>query len=345
MDKIGLYKYLCSLPNVVQKDDWWCCTRCVLCGDSKKNPYKKRLYINCDPTKPDDPVWYKCFNCNACSILTKDMLNAIADGASMDALQGLRRANKSAFENSGSTKVNQYYNRKEIKMIFPSLRNKDYLLRKYQYLCRDRLGRMIPPEDFSMLKLVWSLKDFIGENHLKLQNSDVDPAILERDYLGFASVKNEYIVFRDITNRNKYRWYKYNIFNMHGNTSSYYAIQNGIDVMSREPIHIVIAEGTIDTLGILYHLYDGVQGNNIFLSTCNGAFEEPIRYYLGKGLVGSNIHIDCYIDNDTKYDFRKLRERLSPYVMGKKNIHIFHNTKQKDFGYPKEEIEREELML
>ena len=51
------------------------------------------------------------------------------------------------------------------------------------------------------------------------------------------------------------------------------------------------------------------------------------------------------IDNDTKYDFRKLRERLSPYVMGKKNIHIFHNTKQKDFGYPKEEIEREELML
>ena len=77
MDKIGLYKYLCSLPNVVQKDDWWCCTRCVLCGDSKKNPYKKRLYINCDPTKPDDPVWYKCFNCNACSILTKDMLNAI----------------------------------------------------------------------------------------------------------------------------------------------------------------------------------------------------------------------------------------------------------------------------
>ena len=345
MDKIGLYNYLCSLPNVVKKDDWWCCTRCVLCGDSKKNPYKKRLYINCDPTKPDAPVWYKCFNCNSCSVLTKEMLDMIADGATMDAVQGLRQANKAAFNSEGSAKVNRYYNQKEIDVVFPGLRNREYLIDKYRYLCKGRLGIIIPPEDFQKLKIVWSLKDFIEENHLTLQESDVDTRILERDYVGFASVKNEYIIFRDITGRNKYRWFKYNTFGMHGNISSYYAIKNGINLFSQNDIHIIVAEGTIDVLGILYHIYDGEQGNNVFLATRNGSFEEPIRYYLSKGLIGSNIHIDCYIDNDTRYNFKAMRDRLAPFVMSKKNIHIFHNVKRKDFGYSKDQIQREELLL
>lgn len=345
MDKRQLYEYLCSLPNVVPKDDWWCCTQCVLCGDSKKNPYKKRLYIHCDPMVPEEPVWYKCFNCNACSILTKDMLDAIADGAPMEVLQALRKSNKTALDDDGSKKVNRFYNRGEIKLIFPPL--KESHLHKYRYLCKERLGIAIPPEDFQNLKIVWSLKDFIQENHLTLQdtgNPDITPALLERDYIGFASVNNEYINFRDTTGKNKYRWYKYNVFGMEGNLHSFYAISNQVNLFSRDEIHIIVAEGTLDTLGILYHIYGGNQGNNVFLSTCNGSFETTIHYYIRKGLLGSNIWIDCYIDNDTKYNFKRLQKKLSSYV-NHRHIRIFHNRLRKDFGYPANEIDVEELTL
>lgn len=345
MDKRELYNYLCSLENVVQKDDWWCATQCVLCGDSKKNPYKKRLYINCDPTKPDEPVWYKCFNCNACSILNTTMLEAITNGAKYEYVQSLRQINNRAMSDDGATKVNRYHNRKEIPLKFPPLTTKPYLINKYKYMSKERLGIVIPPEDFEKLKIVWSLKDFLGENHIPLHASDVDPAVLEQDYVGITSARNEYIIFRDITNKHKYRWYKYNIFGMYGNLSSFYTIRNAINVMSRDEIHIIAAEGFFDTIGILYHIYDGVVGNNVFLSTCNGAFEEPIKYYFSKGIIGENVIVDCYIDNDTRYDFSKLKRRLAPYVISKSNVKIYHNTLKKDFGYPKEFIECEELLL
>lgn len=341
-NKADFYKFLCSLPNVTQKDDWWCCTQCVLCGDSKKDPNKKRLYINCDPTKPDDPVWYKCFNCNACSVLTKAMLNDICSGVKYDQAQTLRQINNAAMSNDGTVKVNKYQNKKTIPVTFPNLSTKPYLLAKYRYLCDTRLGYRIPIEDFQQLKIVWSLKDFISVNHIELQDSAVSPAILERDYIGFTSVRNEYILFRDTTNSNKYRWFKYNLFGMHGNLNSYYAIHNTINVL--KPVNIIVAEGILDTQSILYNLYGGIPGNNIFLSTCNGAFEEPIRFYFSKGVVGGDVEVHCYIDNDTKYNFRKMRDRLTPFVMSKKNIKLFHNTKRKDFGYPKSDIEVEEII-
>lgn len=46
--------------SVTHKDGKWNC-RCPLCGDSKKNPRKKRLNISFNNGTP----LYKCFNCNA----------------------------------------------------------------------------------------------------------------------------------------------------------------------------------------------------------------------------------------------------------------------------------------
>lgn len=348
MDKASFYRYLTSLPNVDAKDDWWCCTRCVLCGDSKKSMLKKRLYINVDPTKPDDPVWFKCFNCNACSVLTQQMLADIVGEAKadMEASMSLRKINYHAMKDrDGSRTVNRFQNDKVIPVEFPPLRNVDYQLNKYRYLCKERLGVMIKPEDFGFLKIVWSLKDFLELNHIELNRKcQIPPALLERDYIGFVSVKNEYILFRDVTGQNKFRWYKYNIFGMQGNLSSYYAVKNGIDRVSMGDIHIIAAEGTMDTLGILYHFYHGDRGNNIFLSVANGAFREPIMNYIMKGLVGSNIYVDMYLDNDTKYNFKELKKDLSLFVKPH-HIKAFHNTKQKDFGYPMEDIEIEEILI
>ena len=43
-------------------------TRCMLCGDSKRDLNKKRFYIICDPMT-QDAVKYICFNCGEYGIL------------------------------------------------------------------------------------------------------------------------------------------------------------------------------------------------------------------------------------------------------------------------------------
>ena len=66
--------------------------------------------------------------------------------------------------------------------------------------------------------------------------------------------------------------------------------------------------------------------------------------YIMKGLVGSNIYVDMYLDNDTKYNFKELKKELSLFVKPN-HIKAFHNTKQKDFGYPMEDIDIEEILI
>lgn len=345
-DKMTLYRYLKNLPGVEEATDWWLHTRCVLCGDSKRTSSKKRLYLCCNPNTPNEGVGYICFNCNATGVLTRDMLDEIANGADPECTQTLRRINKRAALNSGSTKTNKYVAKRDIpQVIYPPLKAVDYQVRKYQYLV-DRIRVKIPPEDFPKLKIVWSLKDFLAENHIPFNTSCKIPApLLERDFVGFGSIDNSYLAMRSIdpTVLKQYRFYKYKVFEHSDGVDSQYTIRNHIDPVSPEPIHILVAEGMIDILSILYNLHQGDQGNNVFTSCNNGAFENAIKTYLNKGLVGDNIVVDCYIDNDSIYDYKRLLSHISYYIGGKKNFHIYHNTKSKDFGVPKEEIEVEEL--
>lgn len=347
--KLRFYKYLVSLPGVEQGSDWWVHTRCVMCGDSKKSSSKKRLYLCCDPNDIANGVGYICFNCNATGVLTRDLLDAIANGANPDHVQSLRRINKrAALSGGGGTKTNRYIKRVDIPVIiYPKLKAVNYQLDKYKYLV-NRIGVKIPPEDFPQLKLVWSLRDFLEQNNLEFNpNCELPAPLLEDKFIGFGSNDNSYIIMRNIdpSVKKQWRFYKYKVFHNVENTSSQYTIKNHIDPVSPDPIHIVVAEGMIDILSILYNLYDGEQGNNIFTSCNNGAFENAIKTYFNKGLVGTNIHVDCYIDNDTTYDYKRLLDHIEDYICGRKRFHIYHNTKSKDFGVPSSSIEVEELMV
>lgn len=344
--KMGLYHYLASLPNVEEAADYWLYTRCVLCGDSKKNPNKKRLYICCDPTDPTEGVGYICFNCNATGILTRDMLDEITGGNSGDWSQTLRQINKQVSINSGSAKTNKFKNDRVMKVTFPPLKVADYQMKKYRYLV-NRIGCIIQPDMFENLKIVWSLRDFLSENGLTFNDKcKIPPMVLEENFIGFCSVKNEYILFRNINPcEKKFRWYKYNIFQFTHDLSSQYTIRNSINPVTDCDVHIVVAEGVFDAISILYNIYDGVQGDNIFTATSNGAFENAIKHYITSGMIGSNVYVDCYVDNDSIYDYSKLRSRIEFYIGGPQHVRVFHNTKQKDFGFPKSEIEIEEILL
>lgn len=310
-------------------------TRCVLCGDSHKDPNKKRLYIKCDYNDPSEPVTYICFNCNEYGLLTPDMLNMII-GDDLETIQQLKRINKFAIRDSGTMKINRYKNNQEINLKIPPPMKTMDTVKKIRYLNK-RIGYNIPIEDYDKLKLVFSISDLLNLNSLHLPSKYQNYIELyDRDYIGFLSVKNEYVILRDITEFNKMRYIKLNLFGMESNTHSFYTVRNKVDTITQDPIKIIAAEGPFDILSIIYNIYGRIDPNHVFISTNHGAFYNPLLFYINKGLVGSNIYIEIYKDSDSKMNYSLLREQLKIYT---KNFKVYYNSIGKDFGVPKSEFE------
>ena len=335
LTKKEIYNRLASFPGVYKQSDVQLRIRCFICGDSAKNENKKRLGIKIDIHDPDAPVVYNCFNCYAQGIFTASMVKEMGmDDPELE--ESIRALNKHALNDNG-TKVNKYKNVKEIKVELPPLYNKPECINKVRYVFQ-RIGTQIDPIDFPSLRIVWSLKDFLYMNQISFE-SKKNIEFLDRDYVGFLSVHNEYIIFRDITEKNKMRWIKYNIFNVFDNTQGFYTMKGSLDLMDTDDIHIVITEGPFDLLSLRYNVFHNNISNKIMISSCNGSFLEPLLYYVRKGVVGGNVKIDCYQDNDTRLKFRDIREKLKPYILSNSNFTVYYNTMSKDFGVPKENIQ------
>jgi len=317
-------------------------TKCILCGDSKKDQNKKRLYIKCDPLDVSEPVMYICFNCGESGLLTVDMLAEIFGGElNSEEVALLKRINKNAMRDSGNQKVNKYKNNREISVEIPPPRKTEDTIRKIRYM-NNRIGYTVPLEDYGKLKLIFNVSEFLYVNKLiplkKYQDFIRD---YDKDYIGWLSVKNEYIILRDITNHHEKRYIKFNIFGMESNAHSFYTIQNQINTITQDPIRIVTAEGPFDIMSIVYNIYGGIIPNCIFMSTNHGAFYNPLLYYMNKGIVGSNVYIDIYQDSDSIMDYQLLRNQMKIYT---KNFSLYGNAIGKDFGVPKNEFEIERRM-
>lgn len=340
MDKREMYRILSSHPNVVASGGPQLRTKCFICGDSKKNPNKKRLGIKIDVNNPKEPILYNCFNCFAKGVFTPAMLHEM-EIFDKDLEQGIRQLNHSALNDTGN-RVNKYKNKKEIPVEIPPLYNTETNIQKIKYLY-ERLGCKIPLEDFKKLKLIFNLGEFLAYNKIEPVNEHV-PA-LSRDYIGFLSVNNEYVILRDITGKHKMRYVKYNIFDVYDNTQAFYAISNKINLLSEDDIIITITEGPFDILGVMYNVLSGDITNRIMVAACNGNFTNTILHYIQKGLVGSNIKVECYQDNDTRMNFRNIRSEIRPYIMKNSNFTVYYNTKSKDFGVPKSMIDRDVIIV
>lgn len=337
MTKQDLYDILSHAPDSRAVNSTEICTRCFICGDSSKNVNKKRLYIKVDPNNPKEPALYWCFNCYAKGVFTANMLKDMGIDNS-EASTFIRKLNHDATNDDGS-RVNKYRNTKEIKLEFPQLKGDRKTLLKIKYLY-DRIGYKIPPEDFNRLKIVFNIKEFLELNNIEPNNKHID--LLDNDYVGFLSIHNEYIILRDITGQNRMRYVKYNIFNVVDNSNSFYAARASLDLMIHDDIHMIVAEGPFDILGIIYNIYNGDFSNKIFVASCDGSLMNPILSFIRKGIVGDNIFIDCYQDNDTRLNFKKIKRELNMYTP---NFTVYYNRISKDFGVPKEKIDRDVLII
>ena len=338
-DKKELLNILLRSKQCIPVGDIRVRTRCVLCGDSKRDPNKKRLYIKCDPSNPSEPILYNCFNCNESGILNVDMLEMILGGIDSDEIELLKRINKSASRDSGNIRVNKYKLSRSMSLKLPPARRSNSTINKIRYLNR-RLGCIIPLVDYPRLKLIFSLKELLEINQLDLSEK-YRPFLdlYEQDYIGWLSVNNEFIILRDITGKNKFRYIKINLFGTENNAHSFYTISNSINTLSRNPIKIVVTEGPFDILSVVYNIYGMIIPDCVFMSVNHGSFLNPILYYLNKGLVGSNVYIEIYRDSDSKLDYQLLKKQLRIYT---KNFSVFRNSMGKDFGVPKNEFEIEQ---
>lgn len=306
--------------------------RCQFCGDSRKDPRKTRLYVQTNVNN-DKPMLYNCFNCGENGILTPSVLRTLE----INDLQ--LNSNLITYNKGIKKKFNKIYNVKDnrfnYKVPIGRKGTTDEIKKKY---LEDRLGLSFTFEELQRLKIVFSLEQLLSLNGIDTVTVNKNRAnLLNDDYIGFLSVRNEFVVFRDITNRNKMRYDKYTIIPNIDNTRKFYTIPNKIDIMTNEPIHINLAEGTFDILGVYYHIKNQKIKNQVYAAVCGSAYTSVIKYFISLGLVGDNIIVNIFSDSDKdEYWYTKTIKELSPFV---NSINIFYNTKSKDYGVHKDDID------
>jgi len=306
--------------------------RCQFCGDSKKDPRKTRFYVQTNINN-DKPILYNCFNCGESGILTPSVLRTF------DINDLKLNSNLTTFNKNIQKKFNKIYNIKDNKFNYRvplgRIGTSDEIKKKY---IEDRLGLSFTFEELQRLKVIFSLEEFLKINHIDNVTVRAERAnLLNDDYVGFLSVRNEFITFRDITNKNKMRYDKYTIVPNLEDTRKFYTIPNKIDILTNEPISINLAEGTFDILGVYYHIKNQNIKNQVYAAVCGSAYTSVVKYFLSLGLVGDNITINIFSDSDKDtYWYYRLIQELKPFV---KEINIFYNTKEKDYGVHKDDID------
>ena len=177
--------------------------------------------------------------------------------------------------------------------------------------------------------------------------------VLEDHYVGFLSNGNSHILFRDITDKESHPWIKYPIQKESLRNIVFYSIKNEIDIFTDKEITINLSEGVMDAIGIAYH-FDMQKENIMNISVAGKKYNNIIYKLIGLGLVGSNITVNIFSDNDEMFGNKKnndhttlayYKKALRKYTPLFKKINVYYNMKNKDYGVRKEEISLKKNML
>lgn len=306
--------------------------RCPLCGDSKKDINKARFYMRIN-TNDESPIVYYCHNCGETGLLKPETLRSMGI-FDMNINSRLTTFNKKSIKS-----IRRKYGLKKSKLRIKIPHPTDTLLNreKLKYI-ENRLGVQLNYDILVKFKTIFSLIEFAKRNNLESLTVKKDRAIrLNNDYVGFLTTNNEFINYRDITNKNKLRYDKYTIIPELPDTLKFYTIPVSIDIMSTDSIYINIAEGVFDILGVFFHLRNKNVENNIYAAVCGSGYMSVIKHFIGLGFIGSNIHINIYSDADKEpYFYKKIYNEISPWVG---SISLYYNALEKDFGVPANRIQ------
>lgn len=315
--------------------------RCRFCGDSK-NESSAHFYIKIGDK--DSVPLYHCFKCERSGILTPAVLRELIGDSNItkDDIFDLTELSKSISSKVNLSRVRSGYNKliRNTTWALPT-DNVSFLKEKLDYI-NSRLDLKLSVQEAQNLKIIFSIKNLLSANSLKANRSQSIIDELDKYFIGFLSIDNGFLTMRNVNDNNGFlkdsRYINYSIYNEKGKDHlRYYCIPTKIDKLSKDPIHIHVAEGCFDILSIYYNLRDRNSKNNIFICSNGKGYYNVIKLLSTKfGLY--NIILNVYPDNDVSdnalnFYLRRLYKLSIP-------VYFHRNTyyDEKDFGVPRNRI-------
>lgn len=280
--------------------------RCPICGDSQKNPKDAHCYIKCS-YDPNEPLLFNCFKCNAGGRVTGSFLKKL--GIDSDLI---------------GTIDNQRYNRIwSIKKVdIDIITGKPVLSSLQAKYIENRLGAGFTEDDYDRFRIVWDMNPVYSY----ITNQRVKNTMPNNfNSISFLSDDKSVMLTRYFDDCGD-RWRKIKLFP--SENRAFYTIKSTLDLFTKDTIEVNIAEGIMDVLSI-YKNFNGGE-NSVFISTLGSDYIGGIDYAIGKGLIGYNVVIKIYVDNDI--DTRVLKMKLKKYKWLFNRIYIYENIKSKDVG-------------
>ncbi len=320
-------------------------TRCPYCGDSD-DPTHVHFYLKVN-LKNNSGIVGHCFKCDSGGPLDKEMIELLGID-SKDLLDGIEDFNKKA-DKADRKKLFA----EDIQLFFDyKLPDSKFDNEKLKYI-ENRLGINFTYDDLNNMKAVSSLYEFLDINKIKLNKFDkVLLNTLDKYYVGFLSSGNSYMLLRNITDHTfKYaghelsNWVKIPLNDESTLCKCFYSISTDVDILTNDTITVNISEGVFDIVSVFYNL--GYSDSNTMNIAVTGKYYDQILLYLlSLGIVGSNVIVNIFADNDKDFnptaknpttpEYFKKRFAKFKYLYG--SVNLYYNIMNKDFGYPKDKI-------
>ena len=327
-------------------------TRCPFCGDSEKNLNTGHLYLR---VSLDDnyPIVYNCFKCPAAGILKKEDIKELGIN-DPELLNDLSKVSNRFAPVAGL----KYHDGESFITFQYELPDNIRHRNKIHYI-EDRIGLLIDDDRMKEMKIITSLKEFLIKN--KIANLTCEPYIaqkLEDKYIGFLSYGNSHILFRDVTNTESISWIKYPISNQSNRNYVAYSLPSILDLFTDDTIIVNMCEGVVDILSIAYNLGYDIP-NCINLCACGKMYKRLINHIISRGIVGGNVILNIFSDNDLIYNRKSkdkynnnydttidyYRKSLHDYTYLFKEVNVYYNRAYKDYGTQKRNIELKKYRL
>lgn len=316
--------------------------RCPYCGDSRRDPTHAHLYIKID-VNDDSLMPFYCFRCGEKGMVTEDLLDDLGIHTTEEEITSLKNYNKLA--EKIAIRKGDIIRTENFTCGVPTETREN--LMKLRYV-NERIGTDFKLTDLPSMKIIPSLLEFMVQNDLS-EIPNVEPWILDtlnREYVGFLSANNNLITFRhvDYIKRRAWRYYKLYLNPLNPDGSTFYSLPARVPLFYEGQLHVHIAEGTFDILGVRYNLRPQHE-NQVFYASCGYSYLSVLRHLARHGLIGdTTLHI--YADADkSDEDHRKILRNsivdLSSHVVIHRNSH----DEEKDFGVPIDRIRETERVL
>ena len=308
-------------------------TRCPFCGDSRSTAHTGHLYILIKPDTNYRMVYY-CQKCQEHGTVGHELITML-DGDD-DVLNCITNINKTAVSAPNVKDVGFH----SFESVLPDTVGPNYV-RKIRYI-ENRLGISIDDQLRKDLKIIVSPYDFLVANDIKdIRYKKNMMNCLERDYVGFLSTGGSHILFRDVTGTHEFSWLKYPIYPESKYNHVFYSYSGDIDIFTKETTTINLSEGVMDAIGIKQHFYKE-NCNDVNIAVCGRNYYAIIKWLVSKGIYGSRVDINFYLDNDAQYNNGK-ELRLPDVLIDRTKalfgrVAVHKNLIGKDYGVTRDKI-------